>query len=90
MNKQPIIKKPATDDRLLNNIILGIPGYLAMLVAYDFKLFPLLSNSPMALPAICEALHIEPRPASALLSVCVSLGLLEINEDCYSLTTVAT
>ena len=82
------IRKPRTDDRLLWDIIMGIYGYQAVLLAHDLKLFALLAKGPLALTEICDALDLSTRPAEALLSVCASLGLLAVSDGRYSLTPV--
>jgi len=69
------IRKPRTDDRPLWNVVLGLYGYPAVLVAHKLKLFPLLAEKPHTLQEVCDVLHIARRPAEALLSVCASLEL---------------
>lgn len=81
--------KPRTDDRLLWDIITGIYGRQAVLLAHDLKLFPLLAKGPLTAARISEALHLAPRPAEAILSVCASLGLLQLKDGGYALTPVA-
>jgi hypothetical protein len=83
------IRKPRTDDRPLWDVVLGVYGYPAVLLAHKLKLFPLLAEQPHTLPEVCAALHIARRPAEALLSVCASLGLIHMQEDYYSLTPVS-
>jgi ubiquinone/menaquinone biosynthesis C-methylase UbiE len=61
----------------------------AALVAHDLKLFPLLAAQPRTLAEVCEALHLAARPAEALLSVCVVLGLMQVQDGRYSLTSTA-
>jgi O-methyltransferase/methyltransferase family protein len=83
------IRKPRTDDRLLWDVIMGIYGYQAVLLAHDLKLFSLLAKGHLSLAEICDRLHLAPRPAEALLSVCASLGLLTVADGRYSLTPVS-
>ena len=83
------IRKPRTDDRPLWDVVLGVYGYPAILLAHKLKLFPLLAENPRTLPEVCAAVHIAHRPAAALLSVCASLGLVQIQDGRYSLTPVA-
>ncbi len=83
------IRKPRADDRLLWDIIMGIYGYQAVLLAHDLKLFPLLAKKPLTLPEISDVLHIALRPAEALVSVCVSLGLITAVDSRYSLTPLS-
>src|SRR5215472_7946205 len=68
------IRKPRTDDRPLWDVVLGLYGYPAVLLAHRLELFPLLSEKARTLPEVCDALHIPRRPAAALLSVSASLG----------------
>ncbi len=89
-NQNPnAIRKPRADDRLLWDIIMGIYGYQAVLLAHDLKLFPLLATKPLTLPEISDVLHIALRPAEALVSVCVSLGLITAVDSRYSLTPLS-
>jgi len=83
------IRKPRTDDRPLWDVVLGVYGYPAVLLAHRLKLFPLLAENPRTLPEVCAALHIAHRPAAALLSVCASLGLMQVQDGYYSLTPVS-
>ncbi len=83
------IHRPRTDDRALWDVVLGVYGYPAVLLAHRLKLFPLLAEKPRMLPEVCAALHIARRPAEALLSVCASLGLLQVQGGYYSLTQVS-
>ena len=83
------IHRPRTDDRPLWDIVFGIWGYPAVLVAHDLKLFPLLAEKPRTLPEVCEALTIARRPAEALLTVCTSVGLVQVQDGCYSLTPLS-
>jgi hypothetical protein len=83
------ISKPRTDERPLWDIISGNIGFGAFLVAYDLKLFPLLAKKPLTLTQVCELLKIQERPAKALLAMNMSLGLLQVQDDCYTLTAFA-
>jgi O-methyltransferase/methyltransferase family protein len=91
MNEQKAgeIQRPRTDDKALWDIIMGIYGHQAVLLAHDLRLFTLLSRNPLTLAEICNALHIAARPAEALIAVCVSLGLLEVKDGRYGLTPVS-
>jgi hypothetical protein len=73
----------------MRDVLFGISGYPAVLVAHDLKLFPLLAERPRTLPELCHALNIAPRAAEALLSVSTALGLLAERDGRYSLTPVA-
>jgi hypothetical protein len=83
------LRKPRTDTRLLDDITFGLTGYWAVLVAHDLKLFPLLAATPCALQQICDRLQLARRPAEALLTVCVSLGLIHVQDGRYRLTPLA-
>ena len=90
MNSQAIqIRKPRTDEQPLWDSIFGNIGYAAVLVAHDLKLFPLLAEQPRTLPEIAEALNIARRPAEALLATSVSLGLVQVQGEGYTLTPLA-
>jgi hypothetical protein len=81
--------KPRADDRPLYDIILSFIGLPAVFVAHELKLFPLLDEKPRSLAEICEAMGIASRPAEALLTTCVSLGLAGLAGGAYSLTPVS-
>ena len=83
------IRRPRADDRLMRDVLFGVSGYPAVLVAHDLKLFPLLAERPRSLGEVCDALQIAPRPAEALLSLNASLGLLEEHDARYCLTAIA-
>src|SRR5712691_5351777 len=83
------IRKPGMDDRPLWDVVFGVCGYPAVLLAHKLKLFSLLAEQPRALSEICFALNIARRPAAALLSVCASLGLVQVQNGRYSLTPVS-
>ena len=83
------IHRPRTDDRPLWDVVLGLYGYPAVLLAHRLKLFPLLAEKPRTLPEVCAALHVARRPAETLLSVCASLGLMQVQDGYYSLTPVS-
>lgn len=84
-----LTKQTTTDQRPLWDLILSTLSYKAVLVAHALKLFPLLAERPRTLPEVCEALKLERRPASALLSACAAVGLLGVRDDSYSLTPLA-
>ncbi len=83
------IRKPRTDNRPVYDVLFGIAGGPAVLVAHDLKLFPLLAEQPRTLLEVCEALNIVRRPAQALLAVCTSLGFVRLQDGRYALTPVA-
>jgi SAM-dependent methyltransferase len=83
------IRRPQTDDRLLWDVVLGLYGYPALLIAHRLKLFPLLAEKARTLAEVCEALSIKRRPAEVLLTAATALGFLQLREGRYSLTAVA-
>jgi hypothetical protein len=83
------VRQPRTDSRLLDDIVFGLHGYWAVLVAHDLKLFPLLGAHPCTLQEVCERLQLARRPAETLLMVCVALGLLQVEDGRYGLTPLA-
>ncbi|MBH8552312.1 methyltransferase [Nostocaceae cyanobacterium CENA357] len=91
MNQHTSVALPKlkTDERLLWDLISGNIGFGTFLVAYDLKLFPFLAEKPRTLTEVCEVLKIHERPAKALLSMNASLGLLQVKDDFYSLTSFA-
>jgi len=73
----------------MRDIVFGISGYPAILVAHELKLYPLLVERPRTIHEVCDALGIKLRPAEALVSVNAALGLLEESDGRYSLSAVA-
>ena len=76
------------DDRLVTDVPMGIYGFLAILVAYRLKLFPLLASGPQTIPDICAALGIRPRPAQAILAAASAHGLVRSGQGSYWLAPV--
>jgi len=90
MEEQPtVIRKPRGDDRPLWDILFGVWGLPAVLVAHELKLFALLADRPLRLDEVCRAKGLRRRPAEALLSVAASLGLVRLVNGRYSLTPIA-
>ncbi|HXE98250.1 MAG TPA: methyltransferase [Dongiaceae bacterium] len=83
------LKRPRSDDHLLWDVIMGVYGYQAVLLAHDLKLFPLLAEEPRTLQDVAAALNIAPRPARSLLQACAAAGLVESRNERYSLAPVA-
>ena len=83
------LRQPRTDDRPLWDIVFGVYGYPAILLAHKLKLFPLLAEHPRPLQEVAEALKIAPRPAEALLIAATALGFLHLHEGRYALTPLA-
>src|SRR5262245_63880548 len=80
------ITRPRTDDRRIWDVVFGVYGFPAILLAHKLKLFPLLAKRPRSLPQVCEALGIKRRPAEAILAAAVALGFLELRNGQYSAT----
>jgi hypothetical protein len=83
------IHKPQTDDRPLWDVVSGVYGYPAILLAHKLKVFPLLAENPRTLAEICTALKIARRPAAALLTAATALGFLSLHDDHYQLTPLS-
>lgn len=47
------IKRPRTDDRRVWDVVFGVYGFPAILLAHKLKLFPLIANRPRSLPQVC-------------------------------------
>jgi hypothetical protein len=78
--------QPRGDTRLLDDVVYGLDGYWAILVAHDLKLFPLLAEKPRTLHEVCVAPRLPPRPAEALLTVCTAPGLVQVQDQQYVLS----
>ncbi|MFC1532506.1 methyltransferase [Thermodesulfobacteriota bacterium] len=51
--------------------------------------FTFLKDGPWAFDEVCEKLKIEPRPADVLLSLLLSMGLIEMHQNRYRLTDLS-
>jgi len=83
------IHRPQTDDRPLWDVVFGVYGYPAILLAHKLKLFPLLADNPRTLAEICDALKMPGRPAAALVTAATALGFLSLEDDRYMLTPLS-
>ena len=83
------LAKPRVDDRALWDVVFGVYGYPAVLVAHRLKLFALLAERPHTLAEVCDALALERRPAETMLAAAASLGFLELHDGRYANTTLA-
>lgn len=89
-NNTATIEKPAIENNKLMDIISGILGYPAVFAAHDIGLFDLLKDKAYTLDEISTKLSLQERPASALVAVNTSLGLLDKDQQGrYSLATVS-
>ena len=77
------------DNKPLVDIVSGLIGLPAILVAHELGIFSLLQNQAMVQTEICQAKGISPRGASALLSMCSATGLLVKKDDKYHLTPLS-
>lgn len=83
------VRRPRSDDHLLWDMIMGVYGHQALLLAHDLRLFPFLAAGPRTLREVADALKIAPRPARSLLQACTAFGLVQARDGRYSLTPVA-
>jgi cyclopropane fatty-acyl-phospholipid synthase-like methyltransferase len=83
------IPQPQTNGKQVWDVIIGLHAFPTVLVAHELKLFPLLAESPRTLPEICQSLNLASRAASAVLSICTSLELVQFQDNHYTITTVA-
>ena len=88
-NNATELRPPRVNDRPLWDIVEGIIGYQAVLVAYELGLFASLAERPHTLLEICEALNMAARSADVLMTVCTSLGLVRMEYDHYTLTPLS-
>jgi len=84
-----VVRKPRVDDRPLWDVMFGIWGYPAVLVAHELKFFEMLAEKPLTLDEVCAVRQIERRPAHAILAVCTSLGLIALRKGSYRLTPLS-
>lgn len=90
MNQNTLgITKPRTDDKRLWDILDGMTAASTLFVALDLKLFPLLAQQQRTLREICSTLNIVERSAQALLTACVALELIQVENSYYSLTQLS-
>jgi hypothetical protein len=76
-------------NRPIEDVILGVLGYNAVLVAHRLKLFPLLASRPCTVSDVCTALNIKQRPAQAILAAASALGFVQLADGSYSLTPLS-
>jgi len=80
------ITRSRTDDRRVWDVVFGVCGFPAVLLAHKLKLFSVLAIRPRSLSQVCETLGIKRRPAEAILTAAVALGFLELRNGQYSVT----
>lgn len=73
------------------DIVFGMPAAQALHVAHELTLFEIINkHQALSLEEISNILKIQHRPAQALLSMCASLELVNLNkQDKYELTDMA-
>ena len=83
------VRAPRSDDGLLTELSSSLWGYAAVLVAHQLDIFTLLDENACSLDEICNRSKLNPRPAHALLSAAVSVGLVRMENGIFSLTPIA-
>jgi hypothetical protein len=83
------VREPRSDDGLLTDLSSSLWGYAAVLVAHQLGIFALLDEKSCSLDELCQRSKLNPRPAHALLSAAVSLGLMRMQDGIFSLTPIA-
>lgn len=83
------VLSPRTGAGVLWDIVSGLTGYQAVLVAHSLTLFPLLHKTPSTLENISQKLSIDMRPTEAIVFANVALGLLKCENERYYLTSLA-
>ncbi|MEO1199155.1 MAG: methyltransferase [Pseudomonadota bacterium] len=74
------------DDALFQDILFGLFGYQAFMVALELDLFSALAKTPLAVAALAEQLGLARNSAEALVMVCLSLKLLQRTDELLTLT----
>ena len=85
----PNVRRPRTDESRLWDIMFGISGGQAFLVALELGLFPLLGEKPSTVAEVATELRLAERSAETLLILCTSLGSLERRGEQFALTPLA-
>ncbi|SEK56921.1 methyltransferase [Nitrosovibrio tenuis] len=83
------IPRPRIDDRPLWDVMFGVFGNPALLIAHRLKVFTLLGQGARTLPDICNTLNIKTRPAEAMLTTATALGFLSLHDGHYALTPLS-
>lgn len=79
----------ARDDRVLWDVVFGVHGYPAVLLAHKLGVFALLEDRSLSLSAICTELKTAQRPTRGILTAAAALDLLDYRDDRYTLTGLA-
>ncbi|MFJ7305195.1 methyltransferase [Streptomyces sp. NPDC099088] len=77
------------DDERLWDVVFGVFGYPAILIAHKLRIFSVISRGVESIDEICHATGIARRPAQALLSAATAQGFLEIRDSRYVLSDVS-
>jgi hypothetical protein len=76
-------------ERALRDLLSGLFAMPAVLVAHELGVFSTLAGRSCHVEELGRALHLEARPAEALLTMCAAVGLLRCRDGRYSLTPLA-
>ncbi len=77
------------DNAPLADVVSGLIGFPAILVAHELEIFPLLRHCALSLEEICQAKDLTTRAAEAMLTMCLSTGLLSKTSELYNLTPLS-
>jgi len=86
MEEHPLHNDPSRLLRYRNSIYAS--DLLVCAIAY-FDFFTFLKERPRTLNEICEKMEIQPRPADVLVSLLLSMELVEMREHRYALTNLS-
>ncbi len=76
------------DDKKLWDIIAGLSGYHAVIIAYRLDIFSILNDKPMNIADLSKMLDIKLRPAEALVNTNLNLGLIELSDNKLKLSDI--
>lgn len=76
------------DDKKLWDVIAGLAGYQAVIIAHRLDLFSHLEAKPREISDIMSLLNIQSRPAEAILYTNLNLGLLALENGKFQLSDV--
>lgn len=80
---------PPMEDRPLWDVIFGIFGLPALLIAHRLNLFQFVAGNNPTLAELCAGLNLQRRGAQILVSTATSLGFLKLSNGRYCLTSLA-
>ena len=76
--------EPVTDVRQISDIAYGFMASKALFTALHLDVFSRLSDRPKTLEELAEEIGVKQNRLQALLTACVSLGLLTLQEGYYA------